>query len=618
MSSARFLLFLFSVSVSAQVVTPTNCVYREGDDPAWSRPDYDDRGWSTRGPKVAPLELSEIPTTRMLWMRCRVTLPPSNTTPLYLQIRSQSAWTAFFDGVKTGSEGDPKNGAVTTQMPSFPLPGATTASADTPHLIALRVVRGIVGALPSSIAIGSPAALRLLRDDAIEAAIGEIWFSSLMAPFFLSGGLILLLLSGADPDRREIFWFGILLAGTGLFRMAIAAVAFQTPGWGLITLLSIVANPASPAAPWFFYSLRRKPVPNFYRVAGIVGAISFIFFGAIFWIPGDTAFRLFTLTYATIPARAINQSLLILLWTSVVPAFWPWWKLRGEAWITFFAGLLWASANWITLLIRLPVIGPKLGVPVTFTRELSAAAALPSILTLTVLLALRFRRIRSERDDLSGEMNAARNVQRRLVPETAPSIPGFHLDVAYFPAKEVGGDFYRFVPADDGSLLVVVGDVSGKGLDAAMIVSAAIGALGHPPSREPSVILAHLNESLLGQTGGGFVTCCAALFRADGKIEIANAGHIPPYLEGREIDVEPGPPLGLIPGLSYESTTIKTREALTFVSDGVVEAENAKRELFGFDRTREISGQSARGIADAAKAWGQNDDITVVTVRRTA
>ncbi len=160
----------------------------------------------------------------------------------------------------------------------------------------------------------------------------------------------------------------------------------------------------------------------------------------------------------------------------------------------------------------------------------------------------------------------------------------------------------------------MVGDVAGKGLQAAMLVASVIGSLRNEFSRAPGEVLTHLNRSLVGRTGGGFVTCCAALFHPDGRIEIANAGHIPPYLHEREIEVEPGPPLGIIPGVSYESTTIATRGPLTFLSDGVVEAANAKGELFGFERTAALTANPANQIAQTARQWGQNDDITVVQV----
>jgi sigma-B regulation protein RsbU (phosphoserine phosphatase) len=166
---------------------------------------------------------------------------------------------------------------------------------------------------------------------------------------------------------------------------------------------------------------------------------------------------------------------------------------------------------------------------------------------------------------------------------------------------------------------VVAGDVSGKGLDAAMVVATVIGALRNEFSRSPAEVLTHLNRSLLGRARGGFVTCVCALFHPDGCFQIANAGHLLPFLGGREIDLESNLPLGIVIDVAYLEVSMKIgEETLTFLSDGVVEAANTKGELFGFDRTRKISGKTAKEIAEAARAWGQNDDITVVTVRRNA
>ena len=111
------------------------------------------------------------------------------------------------------------------------------------------------------------------------------------------------------------------------------------------------------------------------------------------------------------------------------------------------------------------------------------------------------------------------------------------------------------------------------------------------------------------------MTCVCALFRADGTVEIANAGHIPPYRQGRELELAAGPPLGIIEDASYESTTLSSGgDAITFFSDGVVEATNAAGELLGFDRLAGLSVKSAGEIAKEAERWGQEDDITVVQV----
>jgi hypothetical protein len=222
-----------------------------------------------------------------------------------------------------------------------------------------------------------------------------------------------------------------------------------------------------------------------------------------------------------------------------------------------------------------------------------------------------------EKEDLRAEYDAASAMQSRLVPRDV-EIPGFRVESAYHPARLVGGDFFRFLPADSGSVLVVVGDVSGKGLAAAMTVASIAGALDNEFSRNPGKVLEHLNRALLLRQGEGFVTCCAALLSLAGEVVVANAGHLAPYKDGIELPVEPELPLGIVAGASYAESRFHLDGAhgLTFLSDGVVEATNTQGQLLGFDRTRDISTRSAPEIAEAARAWGQNDDITVVTVRR--
>jgi phosphoserine phosphatase RsbU/P len=179
----------------------------------------------------------------------------------------------------------------------------------------------------------------------------------------------------------------------------------------------------------------------------------------------------------------------------------------------------------------------------------------------------------------------------------------------------VGGDFFAVQPAENGSLLVAVGDVSGKGIQAAMTVSEILGALRGCTEHRPAAILQYLNNVLRKQKGG-FVTCCIALITSDGEVAIANAGHLAPYRNGEELPVDSGLPLGIVEGASWAETvhSFGDTDQLTFISDGVVEARNATGELYGFERTRAASMRAAEEIASEARAFGQEDDITVLTV----
>jgi serine phosphatase RsbU (regulator of sigma subunit) len=149
-----------------------------------------------------------------------------------------------------------------------------------------------------------------------------------------------------------------------------------------------------------------------------------------------------------------------------------------------------------------------------------------------------------------------------------------------------------------------------------MNVSMLMGALRGSPERSPSRILESLNRVLLGSDS--FTTCQAAWFSANGELVIANAGHLPPYLNSQEIALPGGLPLGVLPGIRYEEVRLYLHpgDRILLLSDGVVEARSASGEIFGFDRVHNLSNQSVFYIAEAAKEFGQEDDITVLTVSR--
>jgi hypothetical protein len=221
---------------------------------------------------------------------------------------------------------------------------------------------------------------------------------------------------------------------------------------------------------------------------------------------------------------------------------------------------------------------------------------------------------------LEGELAAAREVQQVILPEQVEAVPGFKVESVYQPARQVGGDFFQVLPAGEGGLLVVVGDVAGKGLPAAMLVSVLVGAIRGVVqfTKDPAELLTSLNDRLIGRTQGGFSTALVARIAADGGVTIANAGHLSPYLDGNEVELQGALPLGVVKNAGYQVTRfhLPLGSRLTFYSDGVIEAQNAKGELFGFERGRAISVQPAAAIAMAAAQFGQEDDITVVTIER--
>jgi phosphoserine phosphatase RsbU/P len=250
------------------------------------------------------------------------------------------------------------------------------------------------------------------------------------------------------------------------------------------------------------------------------------------------------------------------------------------------------------------------------------------LMSLIAVILYRFVHISQDEQRSAAEISAARSVQALLIPTQLPSNKNFMLESAYLPVNGVGGDFFQVLPLKDDSLLVVVGDVSGKGLQAAMNSSTLVGALRNELSHDPATVLKHLNHVLIGAVASPgtavkeldcapcFATCLCARIYPDGTSVIANAGHLSPYRDGREVALMPNLPLGVIAEAEYEATTFQLNrgDRLVFLSDGVVEAQNDQGELFGFERTQQVSNESARYIAQTAKRFGQTDDITVLSL----
>jgi serine phosphatase RsbU (regulator of sigma subunit) len=168
-----------------------------------------------------------------------------------------------------------------------------------------------------------------------------------------------------------------------------------------------------------------------------------------------------------------------------------------------------------------------------------------------------------------------------------------------------------------------VGDVAGKGLQAGMLVAHLVGAIRNQSthSNDPARILAALNAQLAGQHHA-LATCLAMLIHADGSATLANAGHLPPYLNGKELAIEGALPLGAVSVIEFPVAHFKLAEGdtLMLMTDGIAEAQDAAGHLFGFDRIDALLSHraTASAVASAAQAFGQEDDITVLTITRMA
>ncbi len=225
---------------------------------------------------------------------------------------------------------------------------------------------------------------------------------------------------------------------------------------------------------------------------------------------------------------------------------------------------------------------------------------------------------------LEQEFKNARELQQVLVPETMPPLPGFALTSAYRPAQEVGGDFFQIIPMEFGSTLIIMGDVSGKGLRAAMAVSLIVGAVRTlvEITNSPAEILSGLNRRLYGRLQGGFVTAVVMRLKSDGSFIIASAGHPAPFINESELSLPGALPLGLVPNAKYEetSTRLHVGDHFALYTDGLLEARSTSGELYGFDRLQTLFADKADAAraTDAAVTFGQDDDITVVTLTRLA
>jgi serine phosphatase RsbU (regulator of sigma subunit) len=243
-----------------------------------------------------------------------------------------------------------------------------------------------------------------------------------------------------------------------------------------------------------------------------------------------------------------------------------------------------------------------------------------------------------ERERIEQELRVARLIQQTLLPKSLPGLPGYDVAAYYRPAREVGGDFYDFLELEDGRLGLVVGDATGHGVPAALMMAntqSVLRAVAQRGGSEPGRILAEVNEVLLAYIPPSmFVTCFYTILDPrSGTLRYANAGHDLPYLwnggDCEELRAR-GMPLGLMPGMSYEEKemVLDTGEGVLFYSDGLVEAHNPAGEMFGFPRLRALIAQHAeeeRALRDflmkelhsfTGEEWEQEDDITLVTLQK--
>ena len=610
-------LLCVSLTARAQSSTtpPPTVRYHLGDNPLWAAPSFDDSAWPIAPQGLVPSRSSD--RDRFLWVRIRVPVPASRNAPLALHLTDLGvqpiAWQLFVNGQLLGGQGsfpphpDP---AAPPVSPVIDLP-ASLAPPGSTALLALRewyaptFFESRVPSRPTPV-IDEARVLRLsVRASDAETLVANGPEYALSALLFLVG--IALLFFWRSARAPEYLWAAIYLLSP-LFTAILssgpvtARLSYrqQTLGWALVYSAGLLAEIEFM---WNLFRLRTRWLHILWHAIWIVFIAAPLLAEAFF--PASPAIDRLCQIVIVAGVAAFDA---ILFPVCIREMFRP----RGNRAIA-------AAQSLLEVIIALGIFG--------YSQHLALGPLNLDLFQLTLTLvdlavaALLMRRaVRAWRqaNTLRVEFDSAREVQQRLVT-APPATSGFRIETAYRPATQVGGDFYRVLPGESGDVLIVVGDVSGKGLPAAMTVSAIIGSLRTLPARAPAAILRELNRSLTGNLHGGFVTCLCAHIEQNGTVTVANAGHLAPYCNGDEIKLDPGLPLGLTPDADYTETTLHLapNDTLTFLSDGVPEARNPSGELYGFDRTQKISTQSAEAIAAAAQAHGQEDDITVLTLAFT-
>ena len=611
-----------------------------GDNPKWAQPGFDDSGWQdyTIDPTHSSMTAVEAVQTPQLagwqqhghpgytgyaWYRIRLKTPQdAHSLALLMPQYVDDAYEVYIDGQKVGGFGglDGRHVLYPQQAKLIPIP-VTSLSSDQPTTLAIRVWNIRYEALPSQhnlngglrgVPLLGPSQLLRVFQQSVLAQTWKIFSPGwLLTALFGAVGIISLFLFVFSRSQREYLWAGISFIGIGVV-IATESVAPLTDipvqlAYLIRGITDLISYPALPLAAMYLLRVR-KPLwrrAN-YMVSMVILANILTSLGLRFGLLPPTA-AMDRVNRILFPAFLMAEALLLL--AIAVDGL---RTIGKKAWLPLTPGLLFACG--------LIVIVTRWDIPLSASISISDLFFMSVPVALLIVFLMRFTEQQRENACLLDDMKQAREVQQILIPEKLPQVSGFRLAAVYRPAQQVGGDFFQILPLDDGGLLVIVGDVSGKGTRAAMLVAVIVGA-ARTIARDtamPNEVLTRLNTELLGRMRGGFATCLVARISADGALTLANAGHLGPYINGIEIEVPHDLPLGVVAGLQYEvrAATLPAGGTMVIMTDGVVEAQNEKKELFGFERAQQIGNQPAAVIADAAQKFGQQDDITVVSIER--
>ena len=600
-----------------------------GDDAAWAKPGFDDSRWPLFDPHDSLLSLFPRSTPPVVWYRLHVKVDASDRGLALDEINISHAFEIYVNGERLIS-----NGQVNPYKPYTlgarvlrRIPDRLLATGSI--VIAMRVRISKVewlgsqnpGFYANNLEIGQAATLYNENWLTVVGGNALVW---LQRASLVSLGFVALMLLAGERRVVEYKW----VAAWGLLTLCespepfVAAWRNIPVGWEIFTDVFRLGMPYVIVSVYFSFVGQKggwgwKMILVFAGVLDMLSGFQSLLFTSPLRVQLYMNLPFAALLAGVVPIvlathwRKGNQEAGILLIPVVCYSLYIYAELFLE---TLFEVPMWKplALRGFELIDHYPV-GP-------FAVSLNQVSGIFSTISLAVIMIWRSAKTSRQQARLEGEIAAAREVQQVILPERTATVPGFTVESVYEPAQQVGGDFYQILPTGDGGMLAVIGDVAGKGLPAAMLVSVLVGATRGVAeyTSDPAELLANLNERLVGRAGGGFSTALAAQIGAQGDVAMANAGHLPPYFDGMEVPLPGALPLGVKSGSRYETVRFKLPPGsrLTFYSDGIVEATNARGELFGFDRSSEMALQPVGAILKAAKEFGQHDDMTVIAITR--
>jgi hypothetical protein len=539
-----------------------------GDDPAYARTDFDDSTWLRYDSRVSIHDVLTGPRPEFVWYRIHIKVLPDQNGLAVEEWYLGSAFEIYANGkplLKAGKL-EPLVPYQVLARPVVPLPKSDVATGSIVLAIRTRTTPSewslhYAGLYYNNLILGQQ---HELSDQVWLHAIGTHAADWMTRLFGLGLGLVALALFFAQPNRREYLWIFLytLLAFSRVPRVIFEETHAFPLAWEMATLIPGFLTEL--VFILMYLAFLRKP---FYTWLKILLALTLVV--VTYELTG-----LYILHYTTAGGDFLGGFVQNLIDCVVLPvlAFAAWRRGNREAGILLIPLLLLSITDYVSFLINGVALIPKFYDRATelgtflftykigpFTVGLGNLSMLLFNLSLTIIIVLRSTQTSRQQALLEGEVAAAREVQQVILPEQVEAVPGFKVETAYLPAQEVGGDFFQVLPAENGGLLIVVGDVAGKGLPAAMLVSVLVGAVRGVAAytKEPAELLANLNERLVGRTHGGFATALVSHIAADGVVRIANAGHLSPYLDGREVSLPGALPLGIESGASYETTQFR-------------------------------------------------------------